>query len=142
MSASHGTCVLNLLGHCQTGFQSGYSFILPCQVRTQLLYILANASVVRSLNFSHSSRCVVVLVFICISSITNDLEHLFMLLIYQLYTLVMCLLTSIVHIFSWAIHPMIECNSSSYTSGIWTKTYSYCLNHLLFINSSTKLLHP
>lgn len=40
----------------------------------------------------------------------------------------MRLLTSIVHIFSWAIHPIIECSSSSYTSGIQTKTYSHQLN--------------
>ena len=81
MSESHGRCTFNFLGNSQTVFQSGYRFYIAADNSSSCSISLLKLTMIGVFNFTFSSRCFMLLIFICISLMANDLEHLFLLLI-------------------------------------------------------------
>lgn len=83
ISGSHGNPMFNSLGNCQSGFQSGLGILhsnqqcmqIPMSPHPHYLF-----SIFKILDFLGHERYLFV-VLICVSLVTNDVEHLYICLL-------------------------------------------------------------
>lgn len=132
-AGSYGNSILSILRNFQTAFQSGYHFTFPSatyknetfsiSLRTRFIFFLITAILL-------GIKWYLNVIFIYLSPVTNDVEHLFM------YMLAICLSPSgkclfklFAHFFNWAIaSPLFSCKSSIYFLD------ANPLSHVLFVH--------
>ena len=121
---THG---LDCLMNCQTYPKQPHCFTHPCEQCMRVLISLFSPTYVTipQLKYRHLSKCEVylIVVLICISLMTNDVEHL--LCASYRSSLKKCLLKSFAHFKNWVVFLLLSCVSSLYildvrpSSDIW-----------------------